>query len=848
MLSILPFPKKDYYRLLGNCPFEKSEKRAAMKAPSFEKFRFFSKLNHIEIPQVDRDGLISSRRLFPEELLGIAELLTTPKKKFTYKDLRKFLRLDENLSFGGVPFKEEGKKEIALSSNKSEGSFSGSYALYQILGTEIWAALHQSAKKLRTLDDCAEILSFFASPENMAKEFKKRHIPEEIYTPLLDAVENGKFNDFTKAANLSTKACRKILPFLLEGKVYSEACEMAHYNHAAASRDHWSQIRTHKDFVQLIKDFTEGQDRIANPSARKALTEGLKQLWAMQNKFGLPGKIAIELAREVGKSADERGKLKTSLDQTTAERKLERKEAADALGIEEYQVSSENLLRYRLWKEQKGFCLYSGKAIPAGQFHSPEFEVDHILPKSRSFDNSFNNKTLACLSENRKKGNLTPYEYFNAAKLPEEWYRFQESVEQISRKGSKCGIKKKNYLTKTLQEGLTERHLNDTRYASRLMAQCAELFYDKKDRQRSKGGEKRVFTRPGALTAALRQGWGVEHLKKEKEKNPKTGRRERIPDDRHHALDAICVACVDEKEILKIQKSFQENEKRTNDDRNLRKSPLPWDRFPEDVKVALDKIIVARPENRRARGEGHKETIRRFKISEKTETLSVSSRKSLKGLKTAEVQKLVGRLKDPERNPHIKAALETWISQGCPPDTLPRSPKGDEIRRIVVKEDQKSGIPLKTGRGEKSRKGLVAAASITRLDVFSKQKTSGKNKGEKEFYLVPIYSWQIMQNILPHHACIQGKNEKDWIFMDESKGFTFEFTLYPGSYVKIIRKGEMIEGYYASFGRATAQIVLKNPNNPQELYRSIGVKNLPLFEKYHIDRFGQLYKAGKESR
>ncbi|QCE34604.1 type II CRISPR RNA-guided endonuclease Cas9 [Acetobacteraceae bacterium] len=844
-------PLQDSHELVGYCGLDRqknpqnTEKRASMKAPSFEQFRMLTKLTHLEIQSVDKDGVITSRHLTPKELKEISQEAGQKNAKMSFKELRKIIGLEPELSFIGVPPAEEGKKDPLLSSNSTKGAFSGTHAFYKVLGEEEMEKLLQIERGLKILDDCAFILSFYETEKSMEKAFEEKKIPESISQKLLEEVAQGGFSDFTKSANLSARACRNLLPHLKQGLNYAEACAQVGYDHAEASRDSWDQILTHKDFVHLIKDFVESDDKIANPTARKALTKSLKQLWALRNKFGLPGKIAVELARDVGKSGEERGKIKKNLDDTTSQRKREREEAANLLGRSPEQISGETLLRYRLWKEQDGECLYSGRKINPGEFNDPKFEVDHILPWSRFGDDSYRNKTLALAFENQRKGNRTPKEYFERYKSPEDWDHFHIAVEK-----SRCqGIKKRNYLlinTKEKEGTFRSRNLNDTRYASRVFADCAELLYPKEKRAKQKGGNVRIFTRPGSLTAALRQGWGVEHLKKEK--NPETGKKERLNDDRHHALDAICVACVTHDEINHLTKEFQQNEGKRGDERTLRTlshHPLGWESFAQDVKDSLEKITVARPENRRARGQGHEETIRSFKRDEETQKLlTVSARKSLVGLKKAEVAKLLPRLKDPERNPHIIAALEKWMAEGCPANTLPIAPSGAEIRRIVVEENIKSGIEIKTESG----KGLVSASSITRVDVFSHKKTSGKNKGQKEFFLVPVYSWQINRNILPMKACVQGKDEKDWILMDTEKGFSFEFSLYSGSYIKLIRKGQLIGGYYASFGRATAQIVLKNPNNPQETYDSIGVKNLPLFEKYTIDRFGTLSPIKKEVR
>ena len=125
----------------------------------------------------------------------------------------------------------------------------------------------------------------------------------------------------------------------------------------------------------------------------------------MRNRWGLPDAVHIEMARDVGNSLEERNKIKKRLDDTTAQRERERKEAAEQLGIDPGDVSGDTLLRYRLWKEQAGRCPYTDIAIPPNAIAATDnsFQVDHILPWSRFGDDSFNNKVLCSAAANQEK-------------------------------------------------------------------------------------------------------------------------------------------------------------------------------------------------------------------------------------------------------------------------------------------------------------------------------------------------------------------------------------------------------------------------------------------------------------
>ena len=223
-------------------------------------------------------------------------------------------------------------------------------------------------------------------------------------------------------------------------------------------------------------------------------------------------------------------------------------------------------------------------------------------------------------------------------------------------------VKKRNYTLKNAKEAeerFRSRDLNDTRYACRLLAEAVRLFYPEGDRQ-DRGGKRRVFTRPGSLTAALRHAWGIKSLKKVD--------GQRVEDARHHALDALVVAAVGEWEVQRLTKSFQEWEQRGLA-RPLRRVEPPWgdcQSFRREVQDAYDAIFVARPERRRARGEGHEATIRQVK--QRDGETRVYERVAITEL----TEKRLGEVKDSDRNSAIVASIKQWIEDGRPVDALPR--------------------------------------------------------------------------------------------------------------------------------------------------------------------------------
>ena len=517
------------------------------------------------------------------------------------------------------------------------------------------------------------------------------------------------------------------------------------------------------------------------------------------------------------------GRLKKGIDDATAQRKRERQEARDLLGIED--VNGDTLIRYRLWKEQGTFCLYTGQHIDPRQIIATDnsVQVDHILPWSRFGDDSYNNKTLCLASANQRKKGATPFEWFSKDKTSEDWDLFAERVE-----GNKAlrGFKKRNYLLKNATEAAEKfrsRNLNDTRYACRLLAEAVKLFYPRGERQ-EKDGNRRVFTRPGQLTAALRQAWGLESLKKVDGK--------RLPDDRHHALDALVVAAVSEAEVQKLTKSFQEWEQQGLG-RPLRRVPEPWEGFREQAKAAFESVFVARPERRRARGEGHAATIRQVKEREGQQI--VFERKAVIGLKEADLE----RIKDPERNSAIIAAIRDWIAAGRKADALPLSPKGDVITKVRLSSKNKPAVSVRGGSADRGE--------MVRVDVFSMP----NKRGRDEWYLVPIYPHQVMDRRgwpqPPIRSVVAYKDEDEWTLIGDVH--QFRFSLHPRTYVEVVKSnGEILEGYFQGLHRGTGAINLFDHNNPKAGSQSIGAKTLLTITKHNVDRFGNKSVVRKEVR
>lgn len=781
-------PLADSEDKVGWCPFEPDQRRAAKRSPSFERFRFLSRLAALRLQSFGGD-----RALTIDEIAAASADFGS-QNGMTFKRLRKLIDLDSGIRFDGVTLEDEPKRDV-VNRSSGNGCMQGTKALRDVLGEAGLKTFRNTPEKL---DLIAFVLTFREDRSSIRKGLEEIGLEPLILDALMGGVERGDFSDFKGAGNISAKACRAIIEHLARGLVYSDACKATGYDHAKRP---------------------EGKlDQIANPVARKALTEAIKQVRAIVQEYGLPNHIHVELARDVGKSKEERDEITRGIDKRNRAKDRLIGEFREAIGSE---PRGEDLLRFELWKEQRSRCLYCDGPIDSRSVVSSDnsVQVDHILPWSRSGDDSFVNKTLCHAGCNQEKRGRTPFEWFG--KDEKRWRTFAAGIESVK---EMKGRKKRNYLlkdAKILEEKFRPRNLGDTRYATRLLLDTLSRWYPEDNKVH-------VYARPGALTDRLRRGWGTQDLKKTLEPD---GEKRRT-DDRHHAVDALIVAATSQAALAKLTKAFQQEENRGGH-RDFSKLDPPWDGFVDEVRQKFVRIFVSRAERRRARGEAHAATIRQIVRSDGETT--IFERRNLESL----TEKDLDRIKDPERNEKLIQNIRAWIAAGKPKDTSPKSPKGDAVKKVSVRTNKKADVLVRDGAADRGE--------MVRVDVFRKK----NKKGLWEFFLVPIYPHQVADMArwpTPPNKCVQGgTDEQNWPEINGSHEFIW--SIYPLSYLELEKPdGTFIDGYFRGLDRSTGAIHISPHNNKDVLVRSIGVRTLRTLRKIHVDRLGRRFPIGQETR
>ena len=500
-----PFRMEEYE--IGKCSFEKETPRAPKASYTFEYFTALQKINNLKITE---NGV---ERFLTEEERKQLQTLAETKKDLTFAAVKKLFNLSVGATFNLVTYsvKDDGKKAEDIEKKSKLFKMDKSYSIRAVLQGK-------NATNVTLLDEIARILSLYKSDERRLNAFS---LSEVCQTLSIEEKEKLLELEFSTFGALSVLAMQKIIPFLKEGLKYDKACAAAGYDFHAHNAD-TAKLKTLRG--ERIK---QAVDSVTNPVVRRSISQTVKVLNAVIDKYGSPCAVNVELARELSKNFAERDKIKKENDARDVEfqRNLER--LRNEFGLTN--PKGIDVLKLRLYNEQGCKCAYSGKPIETERlFESNYLQIDHIIPYSRSFDDSYSNKVLVLSSENQNKGNRTPYEYMGSDAA--RWTKFESFVaatySKFSDKKKRDNLLRRSF-TKENEEDWKARSLNDTKYATTLIY---NLIKDYLLLDGIEGKKKQVTAVNGKITSYLRKFWGLLKVRED--------------GDKHHALDACVIACV----------------------------------------------------------------------------------------------------------------------------------------------------------------------------------------------------------------------------------------------------------------------------------------------------------------
>ena len=581
-------PLRSQKHLVGNCSFEPRKTKCPISAIPFEQFRVWQWVNTVEY---------NGKKISQEEKEKIIEFLFANEKP-EFKKIRKVI----------------GKESAEFKFNyKDDDKIVGTHTISNLSNKKYFGKKWFEFTE-KEQEDIWHVLYFFDSKSNL-KDYaiKNWNFTEE------QAESISKFNVKDGYASLSRKAISNILPFLKLGFTYDVAVVLGGIKNVFGSD--WEKLSDEKrnffydnvyeivrsknkgGFIEIIKDIlrndynisdnqlrklyhhsatidaTElleklpvGKDAdkdiqaIRNPIVITALFELRKLVNELIDEHGKIDEIKVEMARDLKISKSQRNKIRK--EQKRLERENDRVKAR--LLEERQRITHDNILLYKLWEECKHTCPYTGKPISVTQLFSGEVQIEHIHPWSRSLNDSFSNKTLCYADENRKKGNKTPFEFYGSDEA--NWSAIKERALKLfsdTKEYPNAYQKFKRFVQQKFDDDFSTRQLNDTRYISKEAKNYLSKICNK------------VTVSPGQATSNLRHKWGLNQILNDD--NEKT--RE---DHRHHAIDALVMACT---KVSYVQELSKWN--RYNRGYHVKDFPMPWLSFWKDAEKAVNQILVS---------------------------------------------------------------------------------------------------------------------------------------------------------------------------------------------------------------------------------------------------------------
>ena len=401
--------------------------------------------------------------------------------------------------------------------------------------------------------------------------------------------------DFVKAGygNLSSAAMRRILPYLQMGYGYAEACFMAGYNHSNSLTQDENLARELKDKLAPI-----AKGDLRQPVVEKILNQMINLVNALMQEYGHFDEIRVELARELKQSREEREKA----DKANRERESHNKFYAERIAELDLPPTRSRVQKYRMYEESQHLCMYCGQPVSLKAFlQGYDTEVEHIIPRSLYFDDSFANKVCSCRKCNQEKGNRTAYDYM-ASQGEGSLAVYLERIKKMYEE-HKISRQKYSYLLmrqKDIPQDFLNRQMRESQYMAR---KALDLLRDVC---------RNVYATGGGVTAYLRHIWGWDRvlhdlnldryraggLTEMRELNHADTEcikdwNKRL-DHRHHAVDALAIACTRQGYIQRINtlssRSGEEGDATVSLDRYMQEQP----HFSyEEVRAAVDKILVS---------------------------------------------------------------------------------------------------------------------------------------------------------------------------------------------------------------------------------------------------------------
>ncbi len=698
---------------VGKCSLDPAEQRAPRALPSVQRFRIYQDINHLKLRlpgEAERKLTLAERDTLIEKSLNAGKL--------KFDAMRRALKLPDDCRFNTESLKRK-----------------------HLDGDRTAAVLAAEGKRPRWGKGWREL------PAETQEKIVERLLEEEDEEALLawlmaehgldkaraEAVANAPLPD--GHANLGRTAIAKVLEWLSSdapeatdpqtGEVYSapftydQAVRLAGYeSHSAldAEKASYDRLPYYGEVLERHVAFGTGEPddmtekrigKIANPTVHVALNQVRRVVNALVARYGPPMQTVIELARDLPLSAQG----KSELERTQRDNQNSNDRRREELNAHTVADTYDNRLKLRLWEELNPSdplgrrCPYSGEPIGISTLLSSEIEIDHILPFSRTLDDSAANKTVCFRKANRDKGNSTPHEAFASNPAGYDWQAISERAAQMpNNKSWRFGPDAMDRYDNEERDFL-DRQLNETRYVSRLAKTYLECTCPD------------VWVTPGRLTADLRWAWGLDSILAGHNVEDSEFRAKNRNDHRNHAIDAIVVGLTDRGLLNRIAKNAGRAEEEFSD-RLLAEFDEPWPDFRGTVRDSVQAVIVSHKPDHGVQGALHNDTA--YGLVSEPDTRGKRQVVHRVPLSTLSKPGSLDAVRDPVIRAHLKAETEGLSGKDFT-DALVAAGEdmSPPVRRVRIVETL-TVIPIsdRNGRAYKAYKGDANYC----YDIFANEK------------------------------------------------------------------------------------------------------------------------------
>ncbi len=577
-------------------------------------------------------------------------------------------------------------------------------------------------KALKKFADKRSLPESFAEVFSKIKPFKKDYgsYSEKAIKKLLSLMRMGKYWNYENIDTKTKDRIQKIITGEYDEKIRNRvrdlsinlieesdfqglpmwlACYIVYDRHSEAKEiQKWEKPEDIDKYLQEFK-----QHSLRNPIVEQVITETLRTVRDIWKQVGQIDEIHVELGREMKNPADKRKKMTENIqknENTNLRIKAMLAEFANPeFGIENVrpyspsqqdilriyeenalenlsdkdkdfefvskisksaQPTKSDIIRYKAWLEQQYRSPYTGKMIPLAKLFTAAYEIEHVIPQSRYFDDSFSNKVICEAEVNKLKDNQLGFEFIKNHHGEKVQMSGDGAVEILSVDAyekfvkdhySHNNVKKKKLLMEDIPEDFIARQLNDSRYISKVVKGLLSNIVRTKDANgayEQEATSKNLISCTGGITDRLKLDWGMNDvwnrivLPRFERLNQLTGRdcftalskeghwipnmplelqkgfnKKRI-DHRHHAMDAIVIACATRDHVNLLNNEAAKPKNQANryqlshklrhyekvmidgKERSVPKDFIkPWDSFTQDAQNVLENIIVSFKQNLR---------------------------------------------------------------------------------------------------------------------------------------------------------------------------------------------------------------------------------------------------------